>query len=88
MRYSTIFVVNPPSPPGYVANKDSMGGFGQLYPIGATLFPPLDLIYLGSNLNEQKFPVEILECLALGLNRAELVDRIVSSKSGLPRASC
>ena len=76
MRYSKICVVNPPSPPGYVSNKDSMGGFGQLYPIGATLFPPLDLIYLGSYLVDQNFPVELLECLALDLNREQLLDRI------------
>ncbi|HEY1754528.1 MAG TPA: B12-binding domain-containing radical SAM protein [Bryobacteraceae bacterium] len=82
MRYSIIYVVNPPSPPNYVSNKDSMGGFGQLYPIGATLFPPLDLIYLGSNLAEQKFPVKLLECLALGLTREQLVSSIAQSTEG------
>src|SRR6202521_2754837 len=83
MTYSRIFVVNPPSPPGYVSNKDSMGGFGQLFPTGAALFPPLDLIYLGSYLVEQGLPVELLECLALGLTRDQLMDRIASTEPAL-----
>ncbi len=70
MRYAKAYVVNPPSPPGYVSNKDSMGGFGQLFPTGATLFPPLDLVYLGSYLVEKGFPAEFLECLReVGLTR-------------------
>jgi anaerobic magnesium-protoporphyrin IX monomethyl ester cyclase len=83
MVYPRIFVVNPPSPPGYVSNKDSMGGFGQLFPVGATLFPPLDLIYLGSYLVEQGLPVELLECLALGLTRDQLTDRIANAEPAL-----
>ena len=31
MRFEKIILVNPPSPVGYVANRDSMGGFGQLF---------------------------------------------------------
>jgi hypothetical protein len=42
MRFKKVMIINPPSPPGYVANKDSMGGFGQLFPIRGTRFPPLD----------------------------------------------
>ncbi len=76
MKYSKIYVINPPSPPGFVSNKDSMGGFGQLFPVGATIFPPLDLIYLASFLVEQKLPVDLLECLALGLDREQLKARI------------
>lgn len=76
MMYRKTFVVNPPSPPGYVSNKDSMGGFGQLYPTGATLFPPLDLIYLASYLVEKKYSVELLESLALDLDKDRLLARI------------
>ncbi len=54
-------LVNPPSPPGYVSNKDSMGGFGQLYPAGATHFPPLDLPYLAAVVTEAGEQVEIME---------------------------
>jgi len=27
MRFAKIVAINPPSPPGYVANRDSMGGY-------------------------------------------------------------
>ena len=30
VRFDNVIVVNPPSPSGYVANRDSMGGYGQL----------------------------------------------------------
>jgi hypothetical protein len=82
MRFSKVVVVNPPSPPGYVSNKDSMGGFGQMYPIGATLFPPLDMIYLVSYLVDMKLPVEILESLAHELTREQLLARIRASSEG------
>ena len=76
MRFKKIVVINPPSPPGYVANRDSMGGYGQLYPIGATPFPPLDLPYLASFLTDKGVAVEVLEALGLGLDVGELVKRI------------
>ena len=50
MRFRRAIIVNPPHPPGYVSNKDSMGGFGQLFPRGAPPFPPLDLPYLAGYL--------------------------------------
>ena len=78
MRFTKVILVNPPSPPGYVSNKDSMGGFGQLFPIGATPFPPLDLIYLASYLAEKNCPVEVFECLAHELNKEQLVGKIAS----------
>jgi radical SAM superfamily enzyme YgiQ (UPF0313 family) len=61
-----------------------MGGFGQLFPAGATLFPPLDLVYLGSYLVEKGFPAEFLECLAMGLTREQLLDRIANAADGQP----
>ena len=85
MRYSKIYVVNPPSPTGYVSNKDSMGGFGQLFPLGATLFPPLDLLYLGSYLVDKGFPVEILESLAMGFTRDQLIEHIGSGAADQPK---
>src|SRR5205085_5330261 len=78
MRYSHIYVVNPPSPPGYVSNKDSMGGFGQLFPVGATLSPPLDLVYLGSYLIDRNLPATFLESLAMYLSREQLKSQITS----------
>jgi magnesium-protoporphyrin IX monomethyl ester (oxidative) cyclase len=56
-----------------------MGGFGQLFPVGATLFPPLDLIYLGTYLIEKGLPAEFLESLSMELDRDRLIARIESS---------
>ncbi len=39
MSFRKVFIINPPNPVGYVSNKDSMGGFGQLYPRGAPPAP-------------------------------------------------
>jgi anaerobic magnesium-protoporphyrin IX monomethyl ester cyclase len=76
MKFNRTVIVNPPSPVGYVSNKDSMGGFGQLFPIGATPFPPLDLIYLGSYLTEKGYALDLLESLALELDTERLIERI------------
>jgi anaerobic magnesium-protoporphyrin IX monomethyl ester cyclase len=78
IRFSKVIVVNPPSPTGYVSNKDSMGGFGQLFPMGATPFPPLDLIYLASFLAEKNYPLRIFECLAHELTKEQLSEEIAS----------
>jgi anaerobic magnesium-protoporphyrin IX monomethyl ester cyclase len=81
MRFSRAIIINPPSPPGYVSNKDSMGGFGQLYPVGATYLPPLDLVYLASYLAEKKCPQEVLECLGLELTKEQLFQKIVDQEA-------
>src|SRR5215467_11576735 len=79
MQFDKILLINPPSPPGYVSNKDSMGGFGQLYPLGATFLPPLDLVYLASYLAEREAPLEVFECLGLELTREQLIEKIAST---------
>jgi anaerobic magnesium-protoporphyrin IX monomethyl ester cyclase len=76
MQSSPVVIVNPPSPPGYVSNKDSMGGFGQLYPVGATLLPPLDLPYLAGYLADKGQPVEVLESLGHDLTPEHLAQRV------------
>lgn len=75
-RYDNVIVVNAPSPPGYMSHKDSMGGFGQLFPEDSTPFPPLDLVYLGSYLIDNGVETEMLECLALELGREALVRHV------------
>jgi anaerobic magnesium-protoporphyrin IX monomethyl ester cyclase len=82
VSFEPVIVANFPSPPGYVANKDSMGGFGQLYPRGAPAFPPLDLVYLASYLAERGVRVEVLESLGLALDTPRLLARIASSCAG------
>lgn len=78
VKFTKAIVVNPPSPEGYVSNKDSMGGFGQLFPIGATPFPPLDLIYLASYLVEKNYPLTIFESLAHELTKEQLTEKIAA----------
>jgi anaerobic magnesium-protoporphyrin IX monomethyl ester cyclase len=82
MRFKRAIIVNPPHPPGYVSNKDSMGGFGQLYPRGAPPFPPLDLPYLAAYLLREGFEVRVIEAGALDLSCAEVCNAIESDDPG------
>src|SRR3974377_1593715 len=77
-RFSRAIVLNPPNPPGYVSNKDSHGGYGELYPRGAPPFPPLDLAYLATSLLHEGIAVEVIEAGALVLDRNELTSRIIA----------
>jgi radical SAM superfamily enzyme YgiQ (UPF0313 family) len=76
VRFKAVIVLNPPSPPGYFANRDSHGGYGQLYPSGATIIPPLDVPYLVAYLEEKKVPVEVIEAQGLELTREEVAERV------------
>src|SRR5215210_820152 len=76
MRYVKTVIVNPPNPSGFVSNKDSMGGFGQLYPKGAPPFPPLDIPYLAAFLLERRLEVSVIEGGALDLSISDLCGRL------------
>ncbi len=76
MRFQKVIALNPPSPPNYVSNKDSMSGFGQLFPKGSTYFPTLDLVYLVSFLADKGVDLDVVECLGLELDQAALLQRI------------
>jgi len=75
-RFTRVIVVSPPSPPGYVANRDSMGGFGQLFPVGAPVLPPLDVPYLAGYLADKSVPLEVLEAQGLDLTREQVAKRV------------
>jgi anaerobic magnesium-protoporphyrin IX monomethyl ester cyclase len=81
MRFSKIIVVNPPNPPGYVSNKDSMGGFGQLYPKGAPPFPPLDIPYLTASLSSAGFAADVIEAGALELSTADVCAQLAAASA-------
>lgn len=85
MRFKKVVIVNPPSPPGYTANRDSMGGYGQLYPAGVNVAPPLDLPYLASYLAHKGVPLDVFEAQGLELSLHELVQRIRKSVQPDPR---
>jgi radical SAM superfamily enzyme YgiQ (UPF0313 family) len=74
----SAILVNPPNPPRYVSNKDSMGGFGQLYPEGAPPFPPLDLPYLAAVLTAHGRDVRILEAGALHWSTDQLCEALAA----------
>lgn len=80
MRFKRAIIINPPHPPGYVSNKDSMGGFGQLFPRGAPHFPPLDLPYLAAYLLREGFEIRVIEAGALDQSCAEVCDAIASEE--------
>src|SRR5215831_19469364 len=76
MRFAKVIIINPPSPPGYVANRDSMGGYGQLYPIGAPILPPLDVPYLAAYLAEKNVSLTVLEAQGLDLTTQQLSEQV------------
>ena len=75
-RFEKVVVVNPPSPPGYVANRDSHGGQGQLYPIGAPIPIPLDIPYLLAYLAERSISLDVLEAQGLDLEPEGLTAKL------------
>ena len=79
--HSAVFIVNPPNPVGHVSNKDSMGGFGQLYPVGAAPFPALDMPYLAATLTDASIPMKVFEAGALRWSLDELCRAIDASES-------
>src|SRR5258707_5387752 len=76
VRFKTVVIVNPPSPRGYVANRASMGGYGQLDRIGAPILPTLDVPYLVGYLESKNVPFEVLEAQGLGLSREQLAAQV------------
>ena len=76
MRFQKAIIIDPPNPPGYVSNKDSMGGFGQLYPKGAAPFPPLDIPYLAGYLAQRGIAAQVIEAGALHLSAEQLSETL------------
>src|SRR5260221_6567106 len=53
-----------------------MGGLGNLYAVGASPSPPLDMPYLAATLTEAGLPVRVHECGALRWSLEELCDAL------------
>lgn len=85
MKFETAILLNPPNPPGYRSNKDSMGGFGQLYPRSAPPLPPLDLPYLAAYLSREGFEAQVIEAGALDLSTSQACEAIGNAANGAPR---
>jgi len=56
-----------------------MGGYGQLYPAGLNVAPPLDVPYLASYLIHKHVPIEVFEAQGLELTLDQLVEAIRKS---------
>jgi anaerobic magnesium-protoporphyrin IX monomethyl ester cyclase len=82
MNTPAVVLINPPSPPGHMSNKDSMGGFGQLYPAGASPFPPLDMPYLAASLTAAGIPFHVAECGAMRWTLADMFREIDAASAG------
>jgi radical SAM superfamily enzyme YgiQ (UPF0313 family) len=81
---AVITIVNPPNPPNAVSNKDTMGGFGQLYASNAKhSMPPLDILYTTALLRSKSIPVMIIDCLSLDWELGGLIFHLQSQKSKL-----
>ena len=75
-RFEKIVVVNPPSPPGYVANRESHGGYGQLYPPGAPVPIALDFPYLAGYITAKALSLEVVEAQGLALDRDQVAAKV------------
>src|SRR6266576_1959023 len=78
MRFANVVIINLPSPPAFVANGDSMGGYGQLYPVGAPVMPPLDIPYLLAYLAEREIPFDVVESQGLDLTVEQTAKRLAA----------
>jgi len=76
-RFDRVVALNPPSPPNSGANRESMGGYGQLYPVGPPA-PVLDFAYLVSYLSDRSIPLDVIEAQGLDLDTAQVAARVAS----------
>jgi anaerobic magnesium-protoporphyrin IX monomethyl ester cyclase len=86
MAFEKVILINPPSPVGFRANRDSMGGFGQLFPEQAPIMPPLDLPYLAGFLSANGVPIDLIECEGEHVDRAGLAHRVGDAVGGERRS--
>ena len=73
-----IVLLNPPSPPGFTSNKDTMGGFGQVYPGDTSAFVPLDILYAAASLRSAKKEFILIESLTSRFDIKNLINTFSS----------
>jgi radical SAM superfamily enzyme YgiQ (UPF0313 family) len=74
-----FILINPPSPPGKVSNKDMMGGFGQNYSLSKgpiTKIPSIDLAYICSESEREGLNFFVIDSLAEDLIHKNVLERI------------
>jgi len=71
-----IILLNPPSPPGKVSNKDMMGGFGQLYSYSEDRIPVIDLAYAGAILKQNNVNFRIIDAVGEGISLQNVISAL------------
>ncbi len=87
-----VTLVNPPETPGHISFRDMAGGLGTSprATVLRNLFyglnleqhpgPPMDLLYTASVLERERFNVDVLDALALGLGAGQAIDALARKK--------
>ncbi len=76
-----LLLINPPNPPDGISNKDTMGGFGQVYDdMSASSLYPLDMLYIASVMKKNSIDVKIYDCAAMHLSTDELIKIIKAAQ--------
>jgi hypothetical protein len=78
-RFEKVIVVNPPSPPGYVAVRESHGGYGQLYSPGAPIPISMDVPYLVGYLAAKVLALEVIEAQGLEMDTEQLSKAVAAA---------
>jgi len=79
-----VLLINPPDPKGYISNKDTMGGLGQLYSYESNIkVPPIDIFHIAAILANFNIPVKIIDYLIEEYNEKEIVKLLYMVKPKL-----
>lgn len=79
----SIVFVDPPSPPGFVAFRDSHGGYGECCRTSRLKFPALDLFHSASLLLDHGIEAAIVDSVLMDHSPAACVGEILKKKPSL-----
>ncbi|MBN2120524.1 MAG: radical SAM protein [Candidatus Omnitrophica bacterium] len=79
-----VTLINPPSPPKGVSNKDTMAGFGQVYEKSSCVrMPVLDILYAAGSLKQNNVETNVIDCVLAGFSPKELIKELLSKRPSL-----
>ena len=75
-----VLLLNPPSAPGTLVNRDVMGGFGTLQGRDTLLspMPPLKLAYVAAALEKSDFVVQIQDSVLTADTQDQAIGKVKS----------
>ena len=79
----SILFVDPPSPPGFVAFRDSHGGYGECCRTSRLRFPTLDLFHSASLLLDHGIPAAVVDSVLCGHSPRDCVAAVLEKKPSL-----